>query len=100
VEDAVGEAEDQDVLDRLLAQVVVDPEDLGFLEGGVQRGVELAGGGKVAPERLLYHHPAEAAALLRAAHPFALQPFRERGKPARRDREIVDAVSRGPPLAI
>ena len=43
LEDAVGEAEDQDVLDRLLAQVVVDAVDLALAEdlraaGGSARG--------------------------------------------------------------
>ena len=100
LEDAVGEAEDEDVLDRLLAQVVVDPEDLRFLEGRVQRGVELAGGGEIASKRLLDHHPAEATALFLAAHPLVLQPLCEWGEAARRDREVVDAVPRRPPLTV
>ena len=37
LEDGVGEAQGQDVLDRLLAQVVVDAEDLVLVEGAVQR---------------------------------------------------------------
>ena len=55
LEDGVGEAQGQDVLDRLLAEVVVDPVDLRLVEGLVQGGVELAGAGQVAAERLLDH---------------------------------------------
>ncbi len=55
LEDGVGEAQGQDVLDRLLPQVVVDPVDLVFLEDLVQGGVEPVGTGQVAAERLLDH---------------------------------------------
>ena len=40
LEQAVGEAEGEDVLRRLLAEEVVDAEDLLLGEGLVQRGVE------------------------------------------------------------
>ncbi len=43
LEDAVGEAEDEDVLDGLLAEVVVDAEDLVFVEDLVDLVVEGAG---------------------------------------------------------
>ena len=43
LEDGVGEAQGQDVLDRLLPEVVVDPVDLRLVEGLVQGGVELPG---------------------------------------------------------
>ena len=33
LEEAVGEAEDEEVLDRLLAEVVIDAEDLRLVEG-------------------------------------------------------------------
>ena len=41
LEERVGEAENQDVLDRFLAQEVVDPEDLGLVEHAAKDGVEL-----------------------------------------------------------
>jgi len=47
-EQSVREPERQDVECSLLAQEVVDAEDLGLVERGVQRGVEVTGG---APER-------------------------------------------------
>ena len=40
LEHAVREAEHQDVLDRLLAEIVVDAEHLGFAEGGQDLEVE------------------------------------------------------------
>ena len=43
LEDAVGEAEDEDVLDSLFAEVVVDAEDLVFLEDLIDLVVESAG---------------------------------------------------------
>ena len=57
LEDAVREAQDEDVLDGLLAQVVVDAEDLALVEDAQDPLVELAGRGQVGPERLLDHHP-------------------------------------------
>ena len=58
LEQAVGEAEGQDVLRRLLAEEVVDPEDLLLLEHLVQLGVERDGRGVVGAERLLHDDPA------------------------------------------
>ena len=42
LEDAVGEPEDEDVLDRLLAEIVVDPVDLILAEDPVDHVVERA----------------------------------------------------------
>ena len=53
LEDAVGEAEDEDVLDGLFAEVVVDAEDLVFVEDLVDFVVEGAGGFEVVAEGLL-----------------------------------------------
>ncbi len=53
LEDAVGEAEDEDVLDGLFAEVVVDAEDLVFVEDLVDFVVEGAGGVEVVAEGLL-----------------------------------------------
>ncbi len=64
LEDAVREAQRQHVLDRLLAEVVVDPEDLVLAEPAVEQVVQLARGGEVVAERLLDDQPHPA--LLRA----------------------------------
>jgi len=57
LEEAVGEAQGEDVLRRLLAEEVVDAQDLALVEVLVQHRVELARGREVAPERLLGHDP-------------------------------------------
>ena len=59
LEDRVREAEDEDVLDGLLAEVVVDAEDLVLGEVLVHQPVQLPRRLQVAPERLFDHdaHP-------------------------------------------
>jgi hypothetical protein len=52
-QEGVAKAHDQDVLDHLLAQVVVDTEDLFLLPVGLQGLLELTGAGQVLAERLL-----------------------------------------------
>ncbi len=53
LEELVGEAQGEDVVDGLLAQEVVDAKDLGLVEVLVDLGVELAGGVEVGAEGLL-----------------------------------------------
>jgi hypothetical protein len=55
-EQDVPEAQRQQVLHGFLAEVVVDAEDLRFLEHLADLGVDLAGAGQVAAERLFQHH--------------------------------------------
>ena len=43
LEERVGEAEDQDVLDRVLAEVVIDAVELVFVEDGMEVAVETPG---------------------------------------------------------
>jgi hypothetical protein len=57
LEEGVVEPEQQQVLHRLLAEIVVDAEDRRLLEGAVQRLVERARRSKVASERLFDHQP-------------------------------------------
>ena len=54
LERGVSEPEDEYVLDRLLAQVVVDPEYLRFMEHLVDLSVQLAGRRQVVSEGLLH----------------------------------------------
>ena len=55
--ETVGEAQGEDVLDRLLAEEMVDPEDLRVVERPVQRLVQLDRGLVVVTERLLEDDP-------------------------------------------
>jgi hypothetical protein len=57
LEEAVGEAEIEQVLDRLLAEEVVDPEDPILVEDPVEDVVEPTRSGQVPPERLLDNDP-------------------------------------------
>jgi hypothetical protein len=57
LEQSVGESEGEDVLCRFLAQEVVDPEDLFFVESLVYRLVELPCAGQIDAERLLHDDP-------------------------------------------
>ena len=61
LEHLVGEAQRQQVLDRLLAEVVVDPEDRVRREDALDDVVELARALEVVAERLLDDDPAPRA---------------------------------------
>ena len=56
VEELVTKAHDEDVLDHLLAQVVVDTEDLLLLPVGLESFLKVARAVKVLSERLLDLH--------------------------------------------
>ena len=58
LEDGVREAQVHDVLHRLLAQEVVDPEEALLREDRGQALVQVARGGQIGPERLLDDEPA------------------------------------------
>ena len=72
--EGVGEAEVEQVLHRLLAQVVVDAEDGLFGELPAQDGVQLPRRAQVAPEGLLHHDPCPAE------DPGPCQPLHHRGE--------------------
>ena len=59
LEDAVGEPQHQDVLDRLLAEVVVDAVDLPLVEDLRDRVVDGARAVQIAADRLLDDQPRE-----------------------------------------
>ena len=56
LEQRVGEAQREQVLDRLLAEIMVDPEGPLLGKGGGDRVVDLAAGLEVGAERLLERH--------------------------------------------
>ena len=91
LEDVVGEAEDQQVLHRFLAQVMVDAVDLGLLEVAVQQFVQLDGRLQVPAEGLFQHQagPAPAAVQLRLA-----QAGNRRSHGLRRRGQIKEAIAR------
>ncbi len=88
----VGEPQRQDVLDGLLAQVVVDPEDLVGREDLVHDRVELLGAGQVVAERLLDDRaPPRVAAALRQA--VLLELLHHVGEELRRHRQVEGEVA-------
>ena len=98
LEDAVGEAQDEDVLDGLLAEVVIDPIDLLLGKHREQNAVELPPRLEVVPEGLLDDdaHPAffDRREALRP------EPADDRLVGVGRRREVEDAVGRSAPLLL
>ena len=90
LKERVSEPEVGDVLDRLLAQIVIDPVHLLLGEHRVQHAAQLARGCQIASERLLDHDPRPPRA------PARVEALRDRLEQARGDREIVQR----PPRAI
>jgi hypothetical protein len=93
LEQRVREPQREQVLHRLLAEVVVDPEHVFGGEDRVDQRVEFARGFEVVPERLLDDDPPPAAAFgvvghLRARH--LVEHDREGG---RRDRQVERGVA-------
>ncbi len=82
LEKGVGEAEVQDVHDRLLAQEVIDAEDRVLGEGAARDPVELARRGQVAAERLFDDDPPAFG------QPGGVEAADDRGEQRRRDGEV------------
>ena len=57
LEERIREPEIQQILNGFLGQVVIDSEDLGFVERGVQDPVEVPGRLEAPAERLLEYDP-------------------------------------------
>ena len=92
LEQDVGEPQRQQVLDRLLAQVVVDAEDLRLLEHLEQLGIELACRSEVVAERLLDHDP--RARVLDRVEAGGAELAGDQREELRRGRQVEDAVER------
>jgi hypothetical protein len=91
-EDTVGETADQNVLYRLLAQIMIDAVDLLFAHHAQQAGVERFGGSQVVTERFFDHHPAKGVGLL-LEQPAAAQPLRYFTEEARRGGQVEHGVA-------
>src|SRR5680860_820499 len=94
LEEVVGEAHREDVLHRLLAQVVVDPEHRLGREDAVDDLVQLTRGQQVVAERLL-HHDAAPGAVTRLGQLVHLQLVDDVAEVLRRDREVERVVATG-----
>src|SRR5258708_10932020 len=91
LEDGVGEAGDEQVLARLLAEVVVDPEDRSLAERLEDLGVEFRGRGQVPAEGLFDD---DAVALAAAGdHPRPAQVLDDGDEVVRRRGAVEEAVA-------
>ena len=94
LEDAVGETEDEDVLHGLLAEVMVNAEDLPLGEGALQKAVQLARARQVMAERLLDDQPRPGrSVLVRARQARLAKPFRDRTEEVRLRGEVKDIIA-------
>jgi hypothetical protein len=92
LEQGVGEPQCHQVLDRLLAEVVIDPEDLRLLEDLQQLRVEGARRREVVTERLFDDDP--HLRLLASAEPRLAQLAGDQREELRRRRQIEHAIQR------
>ena len=98
LEHAVREPERQHVLDGLLAQVVVDAEDLLLVEDRQHVAVQLERLGQVGADRLLDHDP-DLRALVRVELVLA-ELGDDNGEEGGRGRQVEDPVERDPRLLV
>jgi hypothetical protein len=98
LEDPVRETEDEDVLNRLLREVVVDPVDLLFVEDAPQGPVQRPGGLEVVAERLFDDDPRPA--VLGPGEPLVPQEFDDLRVGVRRRRQVEDPIPLPPPLPL
>ena len=95
LEQRVGEPQRQQVLDRLLAEVVVDAEDVLRGEDRVDERVELLRRLEVVAERLLDDDPAPATGSGVVGHPGALHLLEHDRERRRRDGQVERGVAEG-----
>ena len=87
----------QNILHRLLAQVVVDAVDVAFVEDFVQLIAQFTRARKVVTERLFDHQPPPPVAL---SHARRADPARDRRILARLRRKVEQHVAAGAPLPL
>ena len=94
LEDAVGEPDDQEVLDGFLAEIMVDAICLIFLECMGDRRDHPPGAVEVMTDGLLDDHPREGGRLARRGDEAGgLELLHAAGDEPRRDREVEDAAA-------
>ena len=98
-EDSVGESEHQNVLNRFLAQVVVDAIDLAFLQGLDELSIQGPGRLQIVAVGLFDDDPSPSAFRL-PGQPRRLQLLDHGGKVLGSGRQIVEVVAPGAVLAV
>ena len=95
-ENRVRETEDHDVLDRLLAEIVVNTENLGFFEVFAEVFVQGACTGQIVTEGLFDNHPAPGIRIL-LRQTDCSELLHHFGKERGRDRQIEQDIARQAP---
>ena len=93
LEHAVGEAQHQDVLDGLLAEVMIDPVDLVLVHQLQQFAVQRFRRGQIGAERLFNHQPPPCAVF--GQHAGAAELPADRQEAGRRRRQIEQPIAAG-----
>ena len=93
LEDAVGEPQHEDVLDGLLAQVVIDSKDLRLVEQCCDFVVNSAGARQIVADRLLDDEARERRRLMRRDEPRPRELLHGRSEHLRRNCEVIDAIA-------
>ena len=99
VEQLIGEAQRQDVLHRLLAQVVVDAKDRILGKDAVDYFVEIAGTVQVVTERLLDDNPAPAV-VVSSGQPGLVQLLADRRETLGRNGVVERVIAADAPLGV
>src|SRR5580704_16127114 len=92
LEQAIGEAQHQDVLDRFLSKVMIDAIDLMLVKNFEQLAIELLCGSEISAEWLLEDHAAPAAVAL-AGEPGFPEPPGDRLEGCRRRGQVEQAIA-------
>ena len=95
LEHAVGKAQHQDVLHRLLAEIMIDPVDLVLVDELEQLAVQRLGRCQIGAERLFDHQPPPRAVF--GQHAGASEFAADRQERIRRRREVEQAIAAGSP---
>jgi len=92
LEQAVGEAQHQDVLDRFLSKIMIDAVDLMLVKNLEELAIELLCGSEIGAEWLLDDHTAPAAVAL-AGEPGFPEPPGDRLEGRRRRGQVEQAIT-------
>ncbi len=93
LEQSIGESKHEQVLDSLLAEVVVDAKHLGLIEIAMDRLVELMGSCRVSPKRFLHHEPRPSWTVVESHF---TQTLEGRSEGTRGKRQVEHSVARKP----
>jgi hypothetical protein len=95
LENAVGEAHDHEILDRFLAQIMIDAKNLRFVEDPSRHRVDRLRRGQIAPDRLFDDDPCVGrAGAWSSGESGAGQALADGSEGTGRDAEIENAISR------